>query len=106
MSSFVEKLIDEVRPTHDLKLLAKGTDPVALLAQRILDIEGSSERGQRLLHEASIRFKKLTNQGQWTDLDYEEREPLDYRSLLLRAGYSSLEQLLAQAAQPSGASPT
>ena len=103
---FVEKLIDEVRPSHDLELLAKGTDPVALLAQRILDIERGNERGQRLLHDASTRFKKLTNQGQWTDLDYDEREPLDYRSLLLRAGYSSLEQLLTQAAQPSGASPT
>ena len=99
---FIEKLIDEVRPVHDLETLAKGSDPVALLARRILDIEQGTEEGVRLIHEATIRFERLNSSGQWGELDYNDREQLDYCALLLQAGYTNLEYLLEQASLDDG----
>ncbi len=95
---FIEKLIDEVRPAHDLETLARGTDPIALLAQRILDIEQNNDEGERLLRQAATRFNRLNSSSQWGDLDYSDRERIDHRELLVRAGYANLEQLLEQAA--------
>ena len=51
------------------------------------------------MQAAAERFDKLTASGPWVDLDYEDQERPDTRALLLRAGYTSLEQLLAQDAE-------
>ena len=99
---FIEKLIDDVRPAHDLEKLALGTDPVALLAQRIRDIELCNAEGQRLLDQAAKRFERLNSSSQWGDLDYTERDQVDYQELLLRAGYANLERLLEQGSPEDG----
>jgi len=93
---FIEKLVDEVRPAHDLADLARGNDPVGLLAQRLVALEALDERGRALVEQARERFDKLSASGSWIALDYEDREQPDTRELLLSAGYASLEKLLAQ----------
>jgi len=101
---FVEKLLDRVRPAHDLGELARGNDPVGLLARRLQALELLDDDGLELVRAADKRFEQLSVSGLWVDLDYQDRERPDTRALLLRAGYTSLERLLEQG--PEGAEET
>ncbi|MBC8329765.1 MAG: metallophosphoesterase [Planctomycetes bacterium] len=101
---FIEKLIDGTRPAVDLKKLAAGRDPVALLARRLQALEEDGDEAELLIQRARARFDAIADKAlPWGCLDQEQRAP-DPRALLLRAGRRALDELLAQRGEePSAA---
>ena len=88
---FVERVLIDARPARDLEALARGDDPVAMLAALILELERSDasevvalarEDLQRILQVPAFR-------------GIADEPPGEVRELLLRAGRAALEELLA-----------
>jgi len=95
---FVEKVEDEGAPDLDLAALAAGSDPPALVARRLLQLEAGTEAGTALLREARAQLSSRVGQTRWPDLAQEVVDDDALRELLRRAGTRQLEELLAQRA--------
>jgi len=103
---FTEAFEDRTRPAVDLEALARGADPPALLARRLLAIERGEDAGTALVAEAERRLATQRSDPRWSglaDADPSERQE-DARDRLLRCGLDSLDGLLAQQAR-DGARP-
>lgn len=94
---FTEKIEDRTRPALDLSALARGTDPPALLARRLLAVE----RGD-LDAELARRMAGVRDDPRYRALA--EDSPPDaageVRGRVLRVGLDALEALLAQRPSP------
>ncbi len=105
---FIESILVETRPEIDLARLAERSDPLGLLAQRLLLLEqpqGDVQRDQ-LIAEAQERLSRQANAPRWRALhasrpDAVESHPShpDAVEWLRRAGFRALDQLLAQEAK-------
>ena len=93
----IEKIIDESAPDLDLAEIAKGSDPPALLAQRLLHLEEGGAAAQRLVEAATKDIERTTQTvlGAFATVDEPASMP-DVHALLLGAGFEALEDLLAQ----------
>lgn len=94
---FVEKIIDDAGPAHDLEKLSEAKDPPGLLARRILLLQRGGPEADRLVHAATASIRDAAG---FAPSDLEEDlafvNPERARELLLRAGVKALEELLAQ----------
>ena len=93
---FVESVADEARQAIDLITVARGTDPPALLAQMLLDVETDSEAGRALVREAAVDLERTAGMSNFTNADPIADLPTIAKRELVRAGLAALEALLAQ----------
>jgi exonuclease SbcD len=97
---FVEKVRDEAAQAHDLEDLARGSDPAALLACRLILLEAGSPDAEPLIAKASREMARVAgNASRWGGSDDDLPLP-DARAELLRAGHQALDDLLAQRPAP------
>ena len=100
---FVEKIVDESAPTLNLAEIARGSDPPALLAKRLIDLQANALDAQNMVADASKNLEKISNtllgSNATNDLSLESS---DVSALLVRAGYAALEDLLAQRKSSDG----
>ena len=98
---FINRVLNGLELSHDLGDIARGDDPPALLARKLLALEHPGEERSALLEEARSQLRGLANGSRWSALR-EERDPLDPLSdeslttLLTRSGTAVLSQLLSQ----------
>ncbi len=102
---FVNKISDGMVLALDLTEIAKGDDPAALLAQRLLLLEHDDERSKELLEVARAELEPIAREGHWTPLREHRHasDPLSdgaLRELLTRAGTAALHAMLSQS-EPS-----
>lgn len=94
---FVEKIVDLSAPALDLNKIAKGSDPPALLAQRLIHLQENQSEAQTLIKAAAekINGARATVLGS-ESVDVQLLDASDVGALLQRAGFEALEDLLAQ----------
>jgi hypothetical protein len=94
---FLEKIIDNAGPAHDLARLSEAKDPPGLLARRILALQQGGPAAESLVTAARAAIGEA---GRFARNDLEEEvlaaHDENTRDLLLRAGMKALEELLAQ----------
>ncbi len=96
---FVDRVIDATELSVDLSAIAAGDDPPALLARKLLQLDG--DEGRALLDAARVELRKTAAATNWLPLD-ETRDAVDplsddaLRALLKRASTTALNALLAQ----------
>lgn len=100
---FIEKIIDESAPDFDLAEIAKGSDPPALLARRLLCLQEGGAAAQQLVEAATKGIERTTQAvlGAFAIADEPASTP-DVHALLLGAGFEALEDLLAQRGSGEG----
>lgn len=92
-----DKGTDDTRPVVDLEGLAKGVDPVALLARRLLDLaDGDSAAGRELVARARERFGAVGAVSSLSGLGAPELDDAAVRELLKRSARRALARLLEQ----------
>ncbi|MEM7260530.1 MAG: metallophosphoesterase [Planctomycetota bacterium] len=98
----VVRIIDLAAPKLDLERIALGHDPAALLAQRLLILEGEPNDEWRALVDAArpALFARAEN-GMWDALDPAPLEDDAIAERLRRSGLRTLEDLLAQIGSPT-----
>jgi DNA repair protein SbcD/Mre11 len=97
---FFNKIIDAMALPLDLAEIAKGDDPAALLAQRLLCLEGDDERAAALLETARATLSTFAREDRWSPLQDHRNasDPLSddaLRELLTRSGKAALNAMLA-----------
>jgi exonuclease SbcD len=93
---FVAGLEDASVPERNLRLLAQGDEPPALLAADLLALEAQDEKGAELIAAARTRLEQRAAEPNFAVLEPYEAGDAALRDLLLRAGYQALDELLAQ----------
>lgn len=93
---FLDKAVDDTAPARDLQALAKGNDPVALLAADLLCLERGDGSVTGLLDAARRELPDVAARPAFAVLDPWEPTDDELRELLLRSGRTALEGLLAQ----------
>ncbi len=98
---FLNKVINGLEPYVDLKKLAQGDDPAALLAKRILLLEAGGEGAGALLAEAHRALAPLTAESKWASLAQHRNavdplEPGRLRAVYLQVCRNALDAMLAQ----------
>ncbi len=95
---FIEALRIQTDPAIDLEQLAAGTDPVGLVAQRLLLLrrpEGDPERAA-LLRRARPKLESTLEQRTYWDLGSRELSDTEVAATLERAARQALDHLLSQ----------
>ena len=93
--------IDDAMDLHlDLKELALGTDPAALLARRVLLLEQDGHEARLLIDKARARLAASAGEHFWSAVDHHRNaiDPLAddaLRDVLIRAGKTALSAMLA-----------
>jgi DNA repair exonuclease SbcCD nuclease subunit len=100
---FIEKIIDESAPDLDLAAIAKGSDPPALLARRLIHLQEGGAAAQRLVEAATKDIERTIQAvlGAFATADDPVSTP-EVHALLLIAGFEALEDLLAQRGSGEG----
>ncbi|HEY3330836.1 MAG TPA: DNA repair exonuclease [Capsulimonadaceae bacterium] len=94
---FVDKVsCTETRPVIDLAACSNGTDPPAVLARMLLDIQQRTETGNALIARAIPRLSAELRQDRWVHMDPLTLDQDYAAAMLLRAGFRALDELLAQ----------
>ena len=105
---FIDKVLDGLDLVLDLEDLARGDDPPALIARKLLALERPGDERNALLEKARSKLRGLADESRWSVLN-EERDAQDplsdeaLTSLLTRSGTAALSQLLAQVDRSTGA---
>lgn len=98
---FVNRVVDDLRLAVDLEEMAKGDDPPALLARKLLDLRAGGPAARVLVEQARSALRATVEDPLWAPLG-DVREPHDpladaaLREVLLRSGTAALDALLAQ----------
>lgn len=92
----VEKIEDHAAPAIDLEPLARGSDPPAILARRLLAIERGDPAAADLRRRARRRLDGETRKTRWAPVAGDGEAATDEAAWLRRAGMRLLEELLAQ----------
>ncbi len=100
---FVEKIIDESTAPFDLEKIAAGSDPPAILAGKILALQGRGVEGENILRDATNALAPVSGAARWQGVDTQADDPATVREILVRAGLEVLEKLMAQQAPPASA---
>jgi hypothetical protein len=101
---FFNKIIDSMELQLDLKKIATGDDPAALMARRILLLQNDDAQARVLLDEARDQLSSIARDDQWLPLRNQrsETDPLSdgsLREMLLQAGKAALYAMLADNAE-------
>jgi DNA repair protein SbcD/Mre11 len=101
---FINKIINSITLPVDLKEIATGDDPAALLAQRILSLESRDTKSEVLLATAREHLRSIVDEEPWRPLENHrsERDPLSdepLRETLLQAGKAALHAMLRKNAE-------
>jgi DNA repair exonuclease SbcCD nuclease subunit len=104
---FVGKVIDGLELALDLADLAKGNDPPALLARKLIALDAGGEDRRRLLDAAREELGAVATDTRWAPLAEmrDAADPLSDESLaacLKQAGTVALNALLSQRAPAGG----
>lgn len=98
---FIDKVLDELELAYDLEELARGDDPPALLARKLLVLRDPSEERNRLFDVTRAALTKLAKDARWSALDEvrDRQDPLSdtaLTALLTKSGKAALSELLSQ----------
>jgi exonuclease SbcD len=100
---FIDKVLDGLDLAHDLTDLARGDDPPALMARKLLILRrpGADEERSALLEATRQTLQGLANEARWASLDEgrDQQDPLSdsaLASILVKAGTDALCELLSQ----------
>ena len=95
---FVETLRDRLQPSIDLQVLARRSDPVGLLAARLVLLEREPEDPERqeLIGKARRQLREQASRPHWQALGGEPPSGEQVADWLRRSGMAALERLLAQ----------
>ena len=101
---FFNKIIDSMELRLDLVEIAKGDDPAALMAQRLLTLERDDDRSRALLDKARAELGNVTREDIWSPVqDHRSAtDPLSddaLRDILFRSGKAALNAMLARNSQ-------
>ncbi len=94
---FIEKIVDQSGPALDLDQIAKGSDPPALLAQRLICLQEGQAEADTLIVAAAREIERATETVLGAGVP--SAQPVstsDVSRLLQHAGFEALEELLAQ----------
>lgn len=97
---FFNKIIDDMELRLDLAELAKGDDPAALMAQRLLILGHDDDPAKALLEKARAELGNVAREDLWLPLQDHRNatNPLSddaLRDLLFRAGKTALNAMLS-----------
>ena len=98
---FVERVENGLRLAHDLHEVAKGNDPAALLARKLLALETDTPVRRAMLDGVKSRAEPLALNPKWSSLSGQRDaiDPMEDGVLverLIRTGTALLGELLAQ----------
>ncbi|MDA2932951.1 DNA repair exonuclease [Acidobacteria bacterium AH-259-D05] len=107
---FVNSISSHFTPAIDLVDLAAGADPPALLAGKLLALEGGGPEAQALIEAARTELRPLAADGRWSVLEdmRDNADPLSDQAvseLLHQAATDALHALLAQRPTDHGETP-
>ena len=101
---FFSKIVAAMTPQLDLPEIAKGDDPTALMARRLMMLQQDDDRSRGLLDEARAALTGIASDERWSAVD-EHRSATDplsdqaLRDVLLRSGMTALNAMLSQSKQ-------
>jgi hypothetical protein len=106
---FVDQVIDGLEPAVDLRQIASGDDPPALLARKLLALREGGEARGALIELARRRLRPLAEDSRWAPLaaTRDAEDPLSddvLGRLLEQAGTAALDALLSQGETVGGES--
>jgi exonuclease SbcD len=109
---FIDKVLDGLDLAHDLADLARGDDPPALMARKLLILRrpGADEERSALLEATRETLQGIANEARWASLDEgrDQQDPLSdsaLASILVKAGTDALCELLSQRDAEAGVDP-
>ena len=107
---FVNSVSTHFTPAIDLDELAAGADPPALLARKLLALDGEGAEAQALIEAARHDLRPLAADGRWSALEEmrDNPDPLSDQAVserLRQAATASLQALLAQRSADQGETP-
>ena len=97
---FFNKIIDSMNLQQSLTEIAKGDDPAALMAQRLLMLQNDDDQTKALLERARSELNSVAKEDVWSPVQ-DHRNAMDplsddaLRSILLRAGKAALNAMLS-----------
>jgi DNA repair exonuclease SbcCD nuclease subunit len=97
---FFNKIIDTMELSLDLVEIAKGDDPPALMARRLLSLEHNDDQSRKLLEKARAELSNIAREDRWSPLQDHRNatDPLSedaMRELLHRSGKAALNAMLS-----------
>ena len=106
---FINKVINQLSPEWDLEDLARGDDPPALLARKLLALKAGGEQAKPILDAARTELRGLKEEVRWSPLAESRyyEDPLEDARLtasLLDTGTAALDHLLGQRPVPGDGS--
>ena len=98
---FVNRITDGMSVRLDLAEIARGEDPAALLARRLLSLRHCDAQSEDLLEEARAALQDVACNNQWRPVQDHRNatDPLEkdaLRELLLQSGMAALGTMLSQ----------
>jgi len=105
---FIDKVLDGLELAIDLAEVARGDDPPAILARKLLLLEQPGEDRVALLDEARVKLEGQAREARWAILD-DQRDAADplaeeaLIALLRKSGTAALGELLDQRDADGGA---
>jgi len=99
---FIDKGFDDTEPAIDLEVLARGSDPVGIVARRLLELREGGDEARRFVRQAAERLAEVGGHRNFFGLGALELENEQVLTILVRTLNRALTELLAQKA-PEGA---
>lgn len=101
---FYNRVMAAMTPRLELREIAKGDDPAALLARRLILLQEGSDASRRLLEDARTALAATANDEAWAHASGHRShvDPLSdnaLREVLVRSGMVALTAMLSQAVQ-------
>ena len=98
---FIDKVLDGLELALDLEEVARGDDPPALLARKLLTLAHPGSERDTVIEDARTRLQSLANEARWLALNQapDAFDPLSddaLVTLLTRSGTAALNDLLSQ----------
>jgi DNA repair protein SbcD/Mre11 len=98
---FINRVRCKLELAHDLEQLARGEDPPALLAKKLLTLQAGGAECAQLVAKARLQLQPVAASSHWLPLENlrDSEDPLSdegLRATLVRAGTSALGALLSQ----------
>ena len=98
---FFAKVVASMTPRLDLAEIAKGDDPAALMARRLMILKQDEDRSRELIEEARAALLEVARDERWSPVDEHrnETDPLSdqaLRGVLIRSGMRALTAMFSQ----------
>lgn len=98
---FFAKVVASMTPRLDLAEIAKGDDPAALMARRLMILKQDEDRSRELIEEARGALREVARDERWSPVSEHRNatEPLSdeaLREVLIRSGMRALTAMFSQ----------